>query len=112
MNGTKEEQVESLLAFVGKIHDNLLLAVREAGFRSLAMPTLCTGGIGVPAAIVAIAVVRAVRKDFCRNPSDPLKVRIACFDSDHIPILQRVKKQQLQFFYSLDTFDTPSLVQA
>lgn len=109
-DGTQEEQVAKLLAFLGKLHNNLLLAVRNAGLRSVAMPTLCTGGIGIPVKLVAIAAVRSIHQDFCNNPSDPLRVRVACFDRDHVNIMKLAKEQQLQHFYSLEEVDVPDLI--
>ena len=45
---------------------------RAAGYRSVSMPTLCTGGIGIPVQFVAVAAVRSVYWDFCAHPTAPL----------------------------------------
>ena len=43
--------------FLLALHTELLDVVRRAGLRRLAMPTLCTGGIGMPPDLVAEAIV-------------------------------------------------------
>lgn len=98
--GGPREHIESMLAFLGQIHENLLKTVREAGFRFLAMPTLCTGGMGMPVHLVAIAALRAVRRDFCEHPNDPIKVRVACYEIEHMSAFNTIKDELLQHFYS------------
>jgi len=94
-----ERLVEGLVDYVTALHRNLLNAVREAGFRSLAMPTLCTGGIGLPIALVAIAVIRACHEDFLRHPSDFIRVRVACFDVSHALALEQMRDEVYIDFY-------------
>merc|ERR1712232_1055956 len=84
------------LQFLIDVHGNLLRTVRNAGFRRLAMPTLCTGGVGMPVEFVAIAVLTTLQRDFFEHPSDPMRVRIACFEDDHVGVFQTVKAEMLQ----------------
>merc|ERR1712217_793862 len=82
------------------LHENLFKAVREGGFRSLAMPTLCTGGIGIPPPLVAVALFRALHQDYCLHPDDPLRVRVACFEPDQIPSLRTVKEEAFRHLFA------------
>jgi O-acetyl-ADP-ribose deacetylase (regulator of RNase III) len=70
--------------FLLALHTELLHVVRRAGLRRLAMPTLCTGGIGMPPDLVAEAIVRSWINDLHNHPQDPLFVRIACYEAEHI----------------------------
>mmetsp|Transcript_30180 Transcript_30180/g.54866 ORF Transcript_30180/g.54866 Transcript_30180/m.54866 type:complete len:389 (+) Transcript_30180:65-1231(+) len=99
LSGTREEAVGSILGFLETIHSNLLRVVREAGHRSLAMPTLCTGGMGMPAHLVAISAVKAIHKDYCDHAADPIRVRVACFEVDHIPAFNSIKDAIYEQFY-------------
>eukprot|EP00747_Dinoflagellata_sp_TGD_P209523 gnl/TRDRNA2_/TRDRNA2_82912_c0_seq1.p1 gnl/TRDRNA2_/TRDRNA2_82912_c0~~gnl/TRDRNA2_/TRDRNA2_82912_c0_seq1.p1 ORF type:complete len:399 (+),score=45.40 gnl/TRDRNA2_/TRDRNA2_82912_c0_seq1:60-1256(+) len=91
-----------VLAFLDELHNNLLRVVREAGHRSLVMPTLCTGGIGLPVHFVAISAVRAIHRDFCAHPSDTMRVRVACFEQSHIPSFNNIRDEVLNDFYRPD----------
>lgn len=102
LSGTREEAVGSILRFLEAIHANLLKAVREAGHRSLAMPTLCTGGMGMPAHLVAISALKAIHKDYCDHAADPIRVRVACFEVDHIPAFNSIKDAIYEAFYKPD----------
>lgn len=82
---SEEERLRSIMVFLNRIHTNLFTEVRKAGLRSIAMPALCTGGIGIPVEMVAFAAVQVARKDFLANPSDPIRVRVACYESEHMP---------------------------
>lgn len=106
MQGGLRDQLQGILAFLERLHGNLLRAVREAGFRSLAMPTLCTGGVGMPAHLVAIAALRAVHRDFCEHPSDPIRVRVACFEPEHVPAFNTIKDHVLEHFYMPELADS------
>lgn len=59
----RDNIASGLLDYVATLHRNLLMAVRQAGFRSVAMPTLCTGGVGMPPLLVALAAVKVVHQD-------------------------------------------------
>lgn len=83
---SSEERVQVAMDFLYSLHHNLFTEVRRAGVRTLAMPTLCTGGIGIPAHMVAAAALRAARQDFLAHPSDPMRVRVACYEEDHMPL--------------------------
>ena len=72
------------MKWLDRLHDDLLSLVRESGYRSLSMPTLCTGGIGVPVQFVAVAAIRSVYRDFIAHPQEPLRVRICCFEASHL----------------------------
>jgi len=98
--GGPRERIQSMLTFLEKVHENLLGAVREAGFRFLSMPTLCTGGMGMPAHLVAIAALRVVRRDFCEHPDDPIRVRVACYEMEHMTAFNTIKGEWLEHFYS------------
>jgi len=92
--------VEPVLDYLDTLHYNLLEAVRGNGMRSLAMPTLATGGMRLPVHLVAIAAVMAIHADFCAHPADPLHVRVACFDPDHIPVFNMVKEEIFDNFFA------------
>jgi len=94
-----EDRSRRVLGFLGRIHSILFQAVRDSGCRTLAMPTLCTGGIGIPVQLVAIAAVCAVQADFCEHPADPLQVRVACYEEDHIPSFQVIKDTVMEHFF-------------
>jgi len=98
--GGPREYIENMLAFLEKVHENLLGTVREAGFRFLAMPTLCTGGMGMPVHLVALAALRVLHRDFCEHPEDPIRVRIACYETEHLTAFNIIKDEWLQHFYS------------
>eukprot|EP00401_Gymnodinium_catenatum_P033808 CAMPEP_0117593672 /NCGR_PEP_ID=MMETSP0784-20121206/72767_1 /TAXON_ID=39447 /ORGANISM="" /LENGTH=76 /DNA_ID=CAMNT_0005395629 /DNA_START=48 /DNA_END=275 /DNA_ORIENTATION=+ len=66
------------------------------------MPTLCTGGMGIPAHIVAVAAVRAAHLDFIEHPTDPIRVRVACFDPRHMRAFLTIKDDVLQHFFRPD----------
>jgi len=90
----REDAVERMCAldtFLDRLHSNLLRTVREAGFRSLAMPTLGTGGIGFPPDMVAWAVARATWRDFREHSADPVLVRIACYVREEVRIFEESK---------------------
>jgi len=99
MSSSQDVLVVNLINFIGRLHGNLLRETREAGFRSVAMPTLCTGGMGIPPSIVATAAVLAVQRDFLASPADPLHVRVACFEAEHLPTFNMIKDEVLQCFF-------------
>lgn len=88
--------------FVANIHRDLFRAVRQAGFRSMAIPTLCTGGVGMPSGLVAVAALRAFHEDFVAHPADPIRLRIACFDPAHMRPFQHAKRQRVESFFVED----------
>eukprot|EP00927_Polykrikos_kofoidii_P076430 TRINITY_DN73534_c0_g1_i1.p1 TRINITY_DN73534_c0_g1~~TRINITY_DN73534_c0_g1_i1.p1 ORF type:complete len:394 (-),score=38.90 TRINITY_DN73534_c0_g1_i1:181-1362(-) len=102
LQSSPQNQIKGILGFLTTIHDNLLKVVREAGFRSLAMPTLCTGGIGMPVHLVAVACVRSIHRDFLEHPADPMRIRIACFETNHMPAFNTIKTEILEHFYKPD----------
>ncbi|CAE8637000.1 unnamed protein product [Polarella glacialis] len=93
------EQTQGILSWLTRLHGNLFQAVREGGFRSLAMPTLCTGGIGVPVHLVAIGALRALHRDFSKHPTDPIRVRVACFEAGHVYPFNNIKDEILANFF-------------
>jgi len=92
-------EIESVFDYLDTLHSNLLSVVRENGMRSLAMPTLATGGMRLPVHLVAIAAVMAIHADFSAHPADPIHVRVACFDPDHIPAFNMIKEEILENFF-------------
>jgi len=92
----------AMVAYVRTLHDNLVRVVREAGLRRLAMPTLCTGGVRLPPALVAVAAIRAVHEDFCQHPADALRVRVACFERGHAPAFEEVRDELIRHFFAPD----------
>lgn len=102
---TPRAQLGCMLRFLDCIHDTLLSKIRECGHRSLAMPTLCTGGIGLPPHIVALSALRAVHRDFCMHPTDTLEVRVCCFENEHKQIFQQVCDEVIDYFYMPDERD-------
>ena len=73
----------------------------------IAMPTLCTGGFRhfrMPASAVAIAALEALRKDFYEHPWDPLRIRVACFDPEHVTIFNAIRDELLEHFFTPDVF--------
>lgn len=105
MGGGPTEITRAVLDFLERLHANLFSVVRANGLRSVAMPTLCTGGMGMHATLVAIAAVRAARKDFCAHPADPLSLRFACYEADHVPSFNTIKDVVLQHFYAPEVAD-------
>jgi O-acetyl-ADP-ribose deacetylase (regulator of RNase III) len=73
----------NLFNFLLELHRKLISTTRDAGHRSLAMPTMGTGGMGYPASMVCRAAVQATVEDFCEHPADPLLVRVCCFEKSH-----------------------------
>lgn len=90
----------ALVRYVRRLHANLLAAVRAKGLRFLAMPTLCTGGLGIPAPLVAVAAVLAVQEDFAGHPADALRVRVACYEREHAPAFREVQEEVLDQFFA------------
>lgn len=82
------------LGALAQLHRRVFAAVRGAGFRSLVMPTLCTGGQGVPAEIVVKVLASVVAEDLIAHRGDPLKVRVACFDARHVFLLREAKVRE------------------
>ncbi|CAJ1444671.1 unnamed protein product, partial [Effrenium voratum] len=93
------ERWDSLMAWLDRLHDALISKVREAGYRSLSMPTLCTGGVGIPVQFVAVAAARSVYRDFTAHPADPMRVRICCFEQGHLRIVRAIKEEVMDNFY-------------
>ena len=71
-----------------RLHTNLFKAVRARGARSIAMPTLGTGGQGLHPESVAAGLGRALANDALAHPGELLRVRICCFDRSHAPIFR------------------------
>ena len=71
-----------------RLHKNLFKAVRARGARSIAMPTLGTGGQGLHPESVAAGLGRALANDALAHPGELLRVRICCFDRSHAPIFR------------------------
>ena len=71
-----------------RLHTNLFKAVRARGARSIAMPTLGTGGQGLHPESVAAGLGRALAEDVLAHPGELLRVRVACFDRSHAPIFR------------------------
>lgn len=102
----------ALMSWLNRLHDCLLVSVRDAGYRTLSMPTLCTGGIGIPIQFVAVAAVQSIYRDFCEHPSDPMRLRICCFEPSHLQMLRAVKDEVFDNFYRAEvTEDLVSLLQ-
>ena len=91
---------ESVWAFLQHLHITLLATVRTAGFRSLVMPTLAIGGIGMSPASVCHAVACAARQDFIDHPGDPIVVRVACFQESHYSFMEHAKATSIAEFYT------------
>eukprot|EP00913_Durusdinium_trenchii_P000050 g46.t1 len=94
-----EQRHGTLMSWLTRLHAALLHTVRAAGYRSVSMPTLCTGGIGIPVQFVAVAAVRSVYWDFCAHPTDPMRVRLCCFELGHLRMARAVKMEVLDHFY-------------
>uniref|UniRef100_A0A7S1AGW8 Macro domain-containing protein n=1 Tax=Noctiluca scintillans TaxID=2966 RepID=A0A7S1AGW8_NOCSC len=105
LQGERESRISAIIGYLDRLHSGLLRAVRAAGFRTLAMPTLCTGGIGMPAHLVAIAAVKAAQRDFCEHPNDPIWVRVACYEIEHIPAFNMIKEEVLRNFFVPEEVD-------
>jgi len=99
---SEAERQTALITWLNRLHDCLISSVRDAGYRSLSMPTLCTGGIGIPIQFVAIAAARSIHRDFCAHPADPMRIRVCCFESVHLQILRAVKGEVMDSFYKGD----------
>ncbi|CAE7846665.1 unnamed protein product, partial [Symbiodinium sp. KB8] len=99
----EEDRHTALMSWLDELHDSLLSAVRAAGHRTLAMPTLCTGGIGIPVQFVGVAVARSVYRDFLAHPTDPLRVRICCFEPGHLHMVRAIKDEIVDNFYRPET---------
>lgn len=99
----EEDRHTALMSWLDELHDSLLSAVRAAGHRTLAMPTLCTGGIGIPVQFVGVAVARSVYRDFLAHPADPLRVRICCFEPGHLHMVRAIKDEIVDNFYRPET---------
>ncbi|CAK9077137.1 Isocitrate lyase [Durusdinium trenchii] len=109
-----------------RLHAALLHTVppgwRAAGYRSVSMPTLCTGGIGIPVQFVAVAAVRSVYWDFCAHPTDPMRVRLCCFELGHLRMARAAgtegKQEKCEIFGDavkmevLDHFYRPEVAEA
>lgn len=89
---------EAADAFLKEVHDNLLHEVRVAGLRSLAMPTLCTGGQGLDPRKVCKAAARAVLQDFCKYPTQPLRVVVCCFEMGHEDLMQKAWNEAVESY--------------
>jgi len=76
------------LAWLTTLHSNLLHAVREKGCFSVALPTLCTGGMGVDPRLVTAGLAAAVLQDFNAHPQDPLRVVLCCFEEMHAAVME------------------------
>mmetsp|Transcript_43914 Transcript_43914/g.122133 ORF Transcript_43914/g.122133 Transcript_43914/m.122133 type:complete len:315 (-) Transcript_43914:135-1079(-) len=74
--------------FLAELHGNLLRAVRVAGLRSLALPTLCTGGQGLDPRRVCTAAARSMLQDFCKHPAQQLRVVVCCFEPAHKDLME------------------------
>lgn len=98
--GSLRDQVLSVVAYITRLHANLFRTVREGGFRSLALPTLATGGMGIPPPLVAVAAFRALHQDYCLHPDDPLRVRVACFDREEIQTFYTVKEEAFRHLFA------------
>jgi len=94
-----EDGINGVLGWLGILHTELLKEVRNAGYRTVALPTLATGGIRMPPHMVAIAAVEAIHRDFVAHPADPLRLRIACFEAEHLRTFETIKTEMLDNFY-------------
>ena len=81
------------LAWLTNMHANILSGVRDQGCHSLAIPTLCTGGMGVNPELVCAGVAAAMVQDFNDHPLDPLHVVIWCFDEKHAVLVEEEWKR-------------------
>mmetsp|Transcript_42324 Transcript_42324/g.76780 ORF Transcript_42324/g.76780 Transcript_42324/m.76780 type:complete len:396 (+) Transcript_42324:67-1254(+) len=102
----QQDQARVIMSWLDEIHMNLLQEVRKAGLRSVAMPTLCTGGFGVPPHFVAIAAVRALRNDFFAHLDDPLQVQVSCFECTHIPVVETMRDEVYEKLYTPNCVDS------
>mmetsp|Transcript_63235 Transcript_63235/g.150819 ORF Transcript_63235/g.150819 Transcript_63235/m.150819 type:complete len:394 (+) Transcript_63235:52-1233(+) len=94
-----QDHARLIMGWLDEIHVNLLKVVREAGLRSIAMPTLCTGGFGVPPHLVALAAVRAARQDFFAHPTDPVQVQVSCYEASHMPAVETIRDEVYDRLY-------------
>merc|ERR1739845_235713 len=88
-----------LYQFLLDLHRRLFAAVRGAGHRSLALPTLGTGGMGYPPEVVCKAAARAAAEDFAMHPSDAIRYRVCCFDRRHLPIMEACHSAALHWAF-------------
>ena len=107
LQGEAGLRIDTMLDFLVQLHSNLFQTVRDANLRSIAMPTLCTGGFRhfrMPTSAVAIAALEALRKDFYEHPRDPLRVRVACFEPEHVTIFNAERDELLEHLSTPDVF--------
>eukprot|EP00930_Biecheleria_cincta_P001433 TRINITY_DN102577_c0_g1_i1.p1 TRINITY_DN102577_c0_g1~~TRINITY_DN102577_c0_g1_i1.p1 ORF type:complete len:336 (+),score=51.21 TRINITY_DN102577_c0_g1_i1:148-1155(+) len=102
----------SLAALLLETHRRLVCAVRRSGYRSVALPTLGTGGMGYPVSLVCAAVAKAVAEDFARHPSEPLRVRVCCFERHHFSTMLDSRRLALSWAFGNgpDTALGPSII--
>ena len=75
--------VHGLKVHIFRAVSSLLSAVRATTYRRLALPTLGTGGMGIPCTLVVDATFEALRADFASHPRDPVQMTLACFEEGH-----------------------------
>ncbi|CAK0840031.1 unnamed protein product, partial [Prorocentrum cordatum] len=105
--GQQHEAKVAFIRFLEGVHRNLLGALRgdSGGFRTLATPTMFTGGMGVEVHLVAMGCVRSFWADLCENPADPIMMRVACFERGHAPVFNMMKEEWLKNFYRPEEAD-------
>ncbi|CAK0840028.1 unnamed protein product, partial [Prorocentrum cordatum] len=105
--GAIREAKVAFIRFLEGVHRNLLGALRgdSGGFRTLATPTMFTGGMGVEVHLVAMGCVRSFWADLCENPADPIMMRVACFERGHAPVFNMMKEEWLKNFYRPEEAD-------
>ena len=66
-------------------------AAAASGARTLAMPTLCTGGQGMDPHDVADAIAAATLRRFRADPAQPLRVLVGCYEPEHRAAVEAAK---------------------
>ena len=93
---------ESAVSTISKrMHANLFAAMRAAGLRSVAMPTLGTGGQGYRAGRVCDGLAMAYAEDFRMHPHLPMRVRVACYEVSHLLHARAAKKRALDGLFEV-----------
>ena len=100
-------KLEAIKEFLRDLHRKVLAAARAGGYNGVALPTLCTGGIGINAKLVCNALADSVLEDFVahrgqqqRRDVPALRIRLACFEREHFFLAQIAKMNMLAGMYS------------
>ena len=74
------------------MHANLLRAVRSKGCTTLALPTLATGGQGMPPSEICLGLAEAMRADLHAHPQSLLRIRLACYERSHVKFALKARE--------------------